>query len=59
MEELRPPVRCPHCNKQPNWQEMRQATVAEDRPGRLGLHPLIGWRCNECKYFLAVSQWES
>jgi hypothetical protein len=38
---------------------MRQVTVAEDRPGRLGLHPLIGWRCNECNYFLAVSQWES
>lgn len=59
MEELRPPVRCPRCNNQPNWQEVRQSYVSEDSPGRLGVHPLIGWTCNFCKYFLAVSQWES
>ncbi|TMF89116.1 MAG: hypothetical protein E6I07_05300 [Chloroflexi bacterium] len=59
MEELRPPVRCPRCNGEPNWQEVRQSYVVEDAPGRLGMHPLIGWRCNLCQYFLAVSQWES
>ena len=59
MEELRAPVRCPRCNGQPNWQEVRQAIINEDSPGRLGVHPLIGWNCNLCKYFLAVSQWES
>jgi hypothetical protein len=59
MEDLRPPVRCPHCNGEPNWQEERQAYVDLDPPGRLGVHSLIGWRCNICQYFLAVSQWES
>jgi len=59
MEALRPPVRCPHCNGQPNWQEVRQPYLDEDPPGRLGVHPLIGWRCNIYPYFLAVSQWES
>jgi hypothetical protein len=59
MEELRPPVRCPHCNGQPNWQEVRQPYLDEDPPGRLGVHPVIGWRCNIRPYFLAVSQWES
>jgi hypothetical protein len=59
MEALRPPVRCPHCNGEPNWQEVRQPYLDEDPPGRLGVHPLIGWRCNIYPYFLAVSQWES
>jgi len=59
MEELRPPVRCPHCNGEPNWQEVRQASVNEDPLSRLGVHPLIGWRCNLVPYFLPVSQWES
>ncbi|HEY0492200.1 MAG TPA: hypothetical protein VGD57_01855 [Candidatus Dormibacteraeota bacterium] len=59
MEELRPPVRCPRCNAQPNWQEHRQAERERDTVGRLGQHPIIGWRCNLCQYFLAVSQWES
>ena len=59
MEDLRPPVRCPRCNGQPNWQEIRQPNVDEDYRGRLGVHPLSGWICNLCKYFLAVSQWES
>jgi hypothetical protein len=59
MEDLRPPVRCPRCNNQPNWQEVRGSFGDQDPPGRLGDHPLIGWRCNFDKYFLPVSQWES
>jgi len=59
MEELRPPVRCPRCNGQPNWQEQRHAARERDTAGRLGQHAIIGWRCNLCQYFLAVSQWES
>jgi len=59
MEDLRPPVRCPQCNGQPNWQEVRQPFADTDPPGRLGVHPLIGWRCNIYPYFLPVSQWES
>jgi hypothetical protein len=59
MEELRPPVRCPRCNNQPNWQEVRDPQRREDPPGRLGEHVLIGWKCNFDGYFLAVSQWES
>jgi hypothetical protein len=59
MEELRPPVRCPQCNGEPNWQEVRQPYVNEDPLSRLGVHPLIGWRCNLVPYFLPVSQWES
>src|SRR5438034_954967 len=42
MEALRPPVRCPHCNGEPNWQEVRQPYLDEDPPGRLGVHPLLG-----------------
>jgi hypothetical protein len=52
-------VRCPHCNGEPNWQEVRQPSVNEDPLSRLGVHPLIGWRCNLVPYFLPVSQWES
>jgi|GEM_PF-6109160 len=59
MEDLRPPVRCPHCNGEPNWQEVRQPYLDVDAPGRLGVHALIGWRCNIYPYFLPVSQWES
>jgi hypothetical protein len=64
MEELRAPVRCPRCNAQPSWQEVRAPEVGaqdspEDPPGRLGRHGFVGWRCNNCGYFLAVSQWES
>jgi len=58
MEELRAPVRCPRCNAQPSWQEIIQLAQPESA-GRLGVHRLIGWRCNHCGYFLAVSQWES
>jgi hypothetical protein len=58
MEDLRPPVRCPRCNGQPNWREVRDSQ-REDAPSRLGEHPLIGWVCNICQYFLPVSQWES
>ncbi len=59
MEELRPPVRCPRCNGQPNWKEIRDANREADTVGRLGVHPITGWTCNLCGYFLAVSQWES
>ena len=59
MEEIRPPVRCPRCNGQPNWQEHRVTQRERDTVGRLGEHPIIGWRCNLCQYFLPVSQWES
>jgi hypothetical protein len=30
-----------------------------EAPGKLGTHPILGWRCNLCGYFLAVSQYES
>ncbi len=59
MIELRAPVRCPHCNAQPSWQEVIDPGQTADTRGLLGIHPLIGWRCNHCHYFLAVSQWES
>ena len=59
MEELRAPVRCPRCNAQPSWQEVRAAGHPEDPPGRLGAHAIVGWTCNHCGYFLAASQWES
>jgi hypothetical protein len=59
MEDLRGPVRCPRCNAQPSWQDVRDLERRFDSPGRLGPHPLLGWRCNHCGYFLAVSQWES
>jgi hypothetical protein len=59
MEELRPPVRCPRCNGQPNWKEIRNPGREADTIGRLGVHPITGWTCNLCGYFLAVSQWES
>ncbi len=59
MEALRAPVRCPRCNAQPSWQEVTDPNRPEEAVGRLGIHPLIGWRCNNCEYFLPVSQWES
>ena len=59
MEELRPPVRCPRCNGQPNWKEIRDPKRETDTVGRLGVHPISGWTCNLCGYFLTVSQWES
>ncbi len=59
MEDLRPPVRCPRCNAQPNWRERRDPQRPSDTVGRLGVHPLVGWECNHCGYFLPVSQWES
>ena len=59
MEELRAPVRCPRCNAQPNWQEVRASAGSEDPPGRLGPHGIVGWTCNHCGYFLPSSQWES
>jgi hypothetical protein len=59
MEELRPPVRCPRCNALPSWREVPDPNRHEDPPGRLGPHMILGWTCNNCGYFLNVSQWES
>jgi hypothetical protein len=60
MESLRAPVRCPHCNNQPGWQDVRDPNRQQvDTLGKLGTHPLLGWRCNICGYFLAASQYES
>jgi len=59
MESLRPPVRCPHCNGQPAWTDVVNPSRPNDTPGKLGTHPILGWRCTICAYFLAVSQYES
>ncbi len=59
MESLRAPVRCPRCNGQPSWKEVRDPARGVETLGKLGTHPLQGWRCNLCGYFLAVSQYES
>jgi len=59
MESLRPPVRCPHCNGQPSWKDVLDPDRPIDLSGKLGTHPILGWRCNICGYFLAVSQYES
>ncbi len=57
--DVRPPVRCPHCSNQPAWREVKDPERHEDAPGQLGVHTIVGWRCNHCEYFLPVSQWES
>jgi hypothetical protein len=59
VAEPRPPVRCPRCNNQPAWREEPNPQRLNDTPGLLGEHSVIGWRCNNCQFFLPVAQWQS